>query len=437
MPSILSLPPEIVQEICQHLCPHYTPGTVVNRAYAETTLSWNLSGPESQRNLISLSYTCKSLYESVQPFLWHSPVPNYGNCIAFVRTLAQRPDLASLIKDLRVVEWITTVGDVTRDDAPIFEDEILHRLKDPFPGAEQSLIELPGARLLRELADTGGDAEGNAFKIIPILAVALASNIERLYFGFNFWVIWPLLPNSLLNLKELVISFGCDSGKDLGIYQHILDAAPALTTIHACTMHAATGASHLNVTELYLMSSNLGRDDLFSIMSNFPRLQTFLYESHGAYVKEAADITPAEASAGVFLRKNTLEHLSLSFATRLMGITGYERDLGDLTAMRALESLEINSHLINQYSAVQDIQLERFPPSLKRLTITVRARDFDHIVSFATAAVRKLRTLEELKICRELTEEHRRPIEDACKAANVSFVYGSGSYRQRRWLIAE
>lgn len=92
----LRLPPEIQHAVCAELCVHCNySGWDLSIEYFQETQGW----PWSYRDLARLSRTSRALRALAQPLLYH--VFPSRNCGRFLRTIFERPDLASGVKIFR------------------------------------------------------------------------------------------------------------------------------------------------------------------------------------------------------------------------------------------------------------------------------------------------------------------------------------------------
>lgn len=436
MPSLLDLPPEILLNVAECLYPHYATGMKGELPQLYINSEDRLCSPEekdAQVALSSLSRTCKALHRLAKPTLFRNPIfPACGSFVLFVCALISRPDLATLVRDLRIhdVEDGELPNLCFKLETMFRRTEILERLPELFDETEkQSSTRAPGETFWLQIA-TGYYGTLMTYGHISALAMSLTSNLEHLYLqGCNFWFPEPRRFERLMHLKDLVLEFRLDDreGWEMQEVQPILDAAPALNSLWVNNPILHRSISHQNLTELYLIFGLVKSEEFFNIMSTCPRLQTFVFHCWGFDTPEGLTVTPLEASDAVIIRSGTLKRLSLCYPGN-PDITDHPQDtdgniLGNLKSMSILESLDISSSIIHTDSSIFRRQLERFPPSLKMLRIRTDEDSMDHVVDFSIMAVRDLQDLCELRIVGEFSEEQERLIEEACETAKVRCLF--------------
>lgn len=102
------LPPDIWLCILDQLCPHCRPGPVLKPGvvFTERRSGSVIPGPLPQRSrldLLSMTMTCRTLRNLAQSYLFHCcDRPSGYSFLRLRRTVARRPDLARVIKEIAV-----------------------------------------------------------------------------------------------------------------------------------------------------------------------------------------------------------------------------------------------------------------------------------------------------------------------------------------------
>lgn len=356
MTNLLNLPTEILQEICEALSPTHIYGTLqhIENMWFNRVLISTLS---------RFSQTCSTLRNLAQPMLYYCPLTAGSGFVSLVRTLCDRPDLAQMVRVLKVNgPWYLVRGHViSAKDVALFNSVLLGcRGVDGQPAQVSRNWHLT-VRPQPLIYSATELFEYDPRMALSALALAQITNVLRLEVGV--YDDEPLCfafchPGSFPRLRELYLEHGeARTGDDLNAVNSLLRAAPALRSLEACRINSASNCiRHDNVVEVRLTNNNLDFGSLQRIMGQFKNLQTFSYRAGKFPLYDDDQATPREVSQALLIRADTLRNVSLWFTSGGIGPDRMDETwlMSSLKGMQVLERLEVDGHgLHDSITAIQ------------------------------------------------------------------------------------
>lgn len=312
MCPLQQIPPELLVAICQQLCPHCTPPWTAPLSRLDPCWQHRRQelSPPRLSALANLSRSCRWLCKVARPFLYHFPVTRGPQTISLLKTLSQRPDIASHVKELGSVTNFWSVGELDLD-AMAF----LNRLADKFiHGPDQPVQE----RLTSCYVDRSGVDKNflrEDLKLIQLgLLICLAPNLEFLELALCNEPVPLLRPCRLPSLRQLTLICRYRSSQvSLNSVKTILQSAPNLQRIEACGIGAVAALSeHSNLRTLVLERSVMELVDFRRTMRAFPKLTSFTFRTPKFALLENTDATPSQIQGAIMTRHDTLRHFDLA-----------------------------------------------------------------------------------------------------------------------------
>ncbi|KAK0383047.1 hypothetical protein NLU13_8963 [Sarocladium strictum] len=420
MPSLLDLPPEILQLIASN----FNVLEARKPLLRKTSYSITEFGPENRRSdrgsLSALSATCRRLRACIQPALYRCAYP-YNAQVEFARTLESRPDLAAAVRELYYASgtyWNTNTS-------PIFPLPTKHALGFQRPRTRNAtnfnelMAEQPGEISQDDMQEdehgylvnsrgvyyqTDGVPNAYSWKH-PALEKRLLANVLRLVPNLQRLSVWyeigdggSIVPlGTLKDMQELRIynrepsSLGKDS-----IFTDLIAHMPSLRRLEYHFLRGYPDGTHNSVQELILSNCALSNDDFCTISSGFPNLRKL------SYIFNYFDTSNCASARGIFQallkRRETITDLTV----RLNGdvTQGYRLRYGDdgwgptdrwhlpphiderqfdpccISRFHKLEDLAIDVDTLEDLcyggfgeSFSRDLLAELLPPSLRRVRI--------------------------------------------------------------------
>lgn len=425
MTNLLDLPTEVLQEICKALSPTHIHGSlqhIENMRFNRVLIS-ALSG---------LSQTCWTFRNLAQPMLYYCPLTAGSGFISLVRTLCERPDLAQMVRVLRVNgPWHLKRGHVISANDVAFFNIALSKCR----GVDGQPIQVSQNWHLTVRPQPLIHSETELFQYDPrmalsALALAQITNVLRLEVGayddeplsFMF-----CRPGSFPRLRELYLEHGAARrGEDLNAVDSLLQAAPALSSLEACRINSASDfIRHDNVVEVTLRNNNLDFGSLQTIMRQFRNLQTFSYRAWNFPMYDLNQATPREISQALLIRADTLRNVSLWFTSE--GIPPEHMTetwlMSSLKEMQLLERLEVDGCGLHnsrgRNPTTGDLLTDFLPSSIQSLTIdSIFDKQLSDILNLARKASSCFPSLRDVCLA-GLSEENHDTIRVAFEAIGV------------------
>ncbi|KAH6997281.1 hypothetical protein EDB80DRAFT_147454 [Ilyonectria destructans] len=345
MCSLQQMPPELLVAICQQLCPHCTPPWTAPLSRLDPCWQHRRQelSPPRLSALANLSRSCRWLRNVARPFLYHFPVTRGPQTLTLLKTLSQRPDIASHVKEL---------GSVTN-----FWSVVQERLTSH---VDRSGIDRNFLRKDLKLIQLG-------------LLICLAPNLEFLELALCNEPVPLLRPCRLPRLRHLTLICRYRSSQvSLNSVKNILQSAPNLQTIEACGIGAVAALSeHSNIRTLVLERSVMARDDFRRTMRAFPKLASFTFRTPQFALLENTDATPSQIEQAIMTRRDTLRHFVLAVDPAFCLPISH---LIDNLNKTALESLTIDSKNImatrSDHPSPTVGLLNLLPPTIQSFRLT-------------------------------------------------------------------
>ncbi|KAK6542713.1 hypothetical protein TWF694_006656 [Orbilia ellipsospora] len=371
MPTLLSLPPEILIQICNEI-PHLDHGPWVYK--------WMACVPGFIITLTRLVKTCRLLRQVAEPILYRDTFTG-GEYWPLFRTLLTRKDLASHVKSFTMGEF-----DYEEKMEPSQEEReavkgLIRQLSHNADGSIRSSAPewLMNDPFQHDTEDYECSSEDPIDAFFLALSLLILPKLESLCF-ISSWCIEEntFLPNSLQSLTELSFSHSDTEGSmGLDEINAFLRAAPNLRVLRGHMVGDASDVSrHEGIREVHLTYSGLEAKGLIDLMNSFPFLEVFTYESGGAIVTESYDeAVPREFTDALLCRKNTLRHVVIDLSNSCEISDGLlARDtLQSLQAMEVLEILAVDSPTIcptrRESIPEGDLIINILPRSIKSFSI--------------------------------------------------------------------
>ncbi|CAH0051830.1 unnamed protein product [Clonostachys solani] len=352
--SLLHLHPEILVAICQNLCTHCVRKGSEPPAFNQGPSSLK-DANESLAALSFLSRTCRTFRHIVLPILYHMPWATTRDSAGIPRGLVERPDLADQVQelvfgpDLWAVSYFTETSPWERR---IFEAEMANVAIFNSRGDPVSPRCLWEADRLPLRLDGGDRHEYLAQEFLALLIMSKTFNVRQLTMEGGYLSQRPFFHGNIFPFLTTIRVLNWEArGVQLDGMSGILSAAPRLETLHCRLLNSAAlvgrGQSpqqnpfrHENVTTVVFEWSALS--DLEATMRHFPNLKTFRYQSGGSTVNEMGEATPADVSAALLVRRDTLQTVSIDLREAFYG-DDLEEDqvMRGLSDMAVLENLEL------------------------------------------------------------------------------------------------
>ena len=419
------LPTEIIHRICTHLCDHCD--SPHSFPHAET---WDVRGRKAA--LANLSTTSSRFRDIAQPVLFHyfasgtlpprGYSPEYDSKLTrefserarklplFLRSAVQRPDLASRVKALQLVQ-----SKQTDDEIPdVLGEYIRTMLAEAYCALNNKTGE--DRDLLKESVDYWSHRiwfRPDSHLLIQV-ALLLAPNIERLAIARDFYAGYDLLEicnGALPSLKSIALRPWMEN-------YHIHDAkplfaaAPKLETLYAlgCGFKdEANNPNHgvpfeLDLANLRkLIISGLEFYDLAMLLPTCPQLEELQYVRPTTETEFNEDITPLETLMPIretlrklrikFTRFSVWGQLNQTFPRTLTTIESFK----DFTALEELtiEQAAINCPVSPTPGGARLV--DWLPPSVQRVhfrDVTDGVPLLDHLSILVSEALAKLPKLQ-------------------------------------------
>ncbi|KAI1457878.1 hypothetical protein F4805DRAFT_158394 [Annulohypoxylon moriforme] len=356
-----SLPVELLIQIFSSFCLHCRRPDIFPNADLDEDRS-------DKRVLARLCRTSKSICSVAQPILYHYYAtgnnrvriykadgligfPNEPDLLPqFVRTIAQRPDLASQVSAMHIARTKSLVGYETQMQTvkSLFEYSISRNLLGK-PDLPDNWIDGHFHRWRAEQPE-------NLHRWLATLAMVLSPRLKSLYLNIDTEARFSALEDSP-HLKLLSL-------RTLGVMSHVIDyhfkeleglyaAAPNLETIYACNsagwisklMYDSPLKMHYFPNVKKLVISDLAIEELESLLHCVPKLEHLEYywddrDDEREYdFKDAAEwLEPA---------KTTLKRLCISFLPRPVHLDPFPKwitppvvDYPPIESLREFTSLE-------------------------------------------------------------------------------------------------
>ncbi|KAJ4007573.1 hypothetical protein NW752_010238 [Fusarium irregulare] len=389
--SLLSLPPELLDQICKEFCLH------CQKAPSHPKFYFNIADqnntPPETKSLVALRRTCTVLAQIAQPYLYHRPLGQ--RFPSFVQNVSEYPQLGHRVRHLSVAQATSPCirhGDLCAFFTHGFVDRFLERCHHMrgtklYEDARKCYLD-PMPKLIRRcfclrMLDTFDD-EREALAIT--FGLSFMPNLTKLeiLLGEN-WIFRWCRPDSLPCLRKLVISERDLRRRPNGLAIYgLLAAAPALERLELNEVvhillpkNERSYLSHANLKELVINASTISTPSLHMLMNGFPNLQTFrfgwAYWKSWHLLEWEETPCPSILNEVVLRRKDTLRHLSLDLSET--GDMGGEK-LQDLSKMTVLETLHIDSLMLTDENGEvpndQEIH-DILPPNIKEFGLMGKA----------------------------------------------------------------
>ncbi|CAH0047050.1 unnamed protein product [Clonostachys solani] len=323
------------------------------------------------RSLVRLSQTCSMLREIAQPIGYHCPISENG-FISLVRTLCERPDLASKVQVFRAGGGcIPALGAELSDAASnLFQSQMAQftenrpQLFNEHPQlavSALSLAKVPNAKsLTMVLSEEGADD-------FPFIANNGLPNVEEIYIENG----QDALEHPCQDATEPILSAASSALKHFEMNGFFIEFLP-MSTVES------------QITSLHLIDCRIEYDTMANLLYGWDRLSNlseFIYRPGGAEIVDIVDASSSDAS-GAALRARRLRRLILDWrnAEDIYPKHDFlETDccIESVRTLEFLEYLEISSrsiclhpHEVDEMHSDRDMLIARLlPPSIKALKI--------------------------------------------------------------------
>ncbi|RSM02390.1 hypothetical protein CEP52_008051 [Fusarium oligoseptatum] len=331
-----------------------------------------------------MTQTCTTLRDIARPYLYHYP------CIEAVSrfllpTLVERTDLAHHVKVLSVFD-MTCQDEVSAEVLGILRT-FLQKHEDVEGGT--ALQEARQSAWYLDPSDDEVDGFEDIFNtLFTAMVLTKVPNLECLHLELDHACEFPFCqPGSLPHLKELVVQhWDTEGGADImRSISPILLAAPALKRLKGLQIGFAewkepTPLRHEALKEIFLVNSAVGPEDISTLLSSFPRLEAFSYESGGG--NEGWDeASPRQIGEAVLLCKDTLRFLAIDYTD------SWWRDemsrahaMGSLVKLKKLQKLRLDGpSLFRDSTGTAGWQVKKFP-ALRRVSVAGFEQDTNNVL---------------------------------------------------------
>lgn len=404
MLGLLSLPTQVLQRVVAHLGPSQDDFDNFNHSY------------KPNGHLASLAQTCKTLLDLCIPKLYEicnlKTATRFGRRRSLFRTLASRPDIASVVQ--RVI--VDGSFDSDCETHSYYEDEddggpvISAEDAAAFNQILQQKLDMSAVQPFRELQpDELKDPEEcqRLGTSLACLGLAIAPNMTSAIFSSNCSSVGTFKPGSLPHLEEFSLQYS-DSETGMGIsmegVQDILNATPKLRKfvgwgISGLPRSAVCPA----ITHVSLINSTIGDDDMASLPTLFPNLESFSYTDTDADGGSAAisggwSASPRTISEALLCLQKTLRNVEIGAERcEIHSETGLMTSLAEMTA---LEALRVHARYIYGNGADSGTTLVDFlPASIQLLYMEgVQASQVENILALAREVPDRFPKLAEVVI---------------------------------------
>ena len=350
MASLQSLPYEIIFRICEELCFHCR-AKLATSSVSQIQPDWQLN--IARRALLSLANSCRRLHWVAQPILYHYISPDTPEAVSLLRSLSSNFNLRQHIKVL-CIQFECDYGQAERLGRRGIE--FLEQLiRDNSAGFDKSW--LPANLAVLDAGESQyDDGRIGSFvlesllrlqTVMIALLIAFSPSVESLFVQAPLQPLPTLGSNCLAKLTELSFSHNDpQGGTSTDYFRSIFMAAPRLDIIRGCMLSDANLIPHEAVRTLFLTKSGISRHGLETLMSSFPRLETFIYQSGGPLISYD-EATPAEISVALLLRRDTLRNVEIRLHRDYeieYFIDENEGDVyGSLKQMQVLQTLQVDA----------------------------------------------------------------------------------------------
>ncbi|RSL73025.1 hypothetical protein CEP53_000850 [Fusarium sp. AF-6] len=327
MVHLLSLPLAILGIICSNFCRHCThepkepefrePGQPAEPIGLDDTCfkgaDCYLADKTGVKNatLSAIARTCKALRDIAQPYIYHHPAIYEPEVYKQLhRTLVERPHIAQYIKELS--EFDMALADVTGIPDFATHKKLLRRSLEDNPYCKPSLNLEKRVKI-----------KYNTTILFTTLVLSFGTSLQTLHFVLDEDCKFPTCASgSLPRLKELVVNNKWNRQEAFKVISSLLIAAPALERlggIRICGLDwkGPQPPIHEGVKEVLLERCVLGPKVFTTLLSLFPRLEAFTYESYSNPPDGGGLLFDSEASVSeigeALLACPNLRFLSLDF----------------------------------------------------------------------------------------------------------------------------
>lgn len=365
MHSLTSLPTEILANIVANLGPSQADHLNFDHQYKPDV------------SLYRLAQTCKTLLSLCIPKLYEICNLKATNCqLSLLRTLATKPDIASLVKRVIINDQLGTTEDISAEDAELFN------------GILEEKLDMTTITPLHELKNTD-ELQDDRDKVNAIgvalacAALASVSNVTSIIFSAHYSPLGHFKPGSFPVLDTISLQeAGTEGGADFASIEGVLNVAPNVTRFFGWAISDLPKVPYPSIKEVVLSYSCLVSDEVAQLPIAFPNLERFMYVYGGATIIECGTASAEKLSEALISLKKTLKHVELG--TYDFGMDIFDEDFDDedgnpfmksLSQMEVLQTLRLPSLYIckidgDDEDSESKISLVDFlPPSIQSVYI--------------------------------------------------------------------